>query len=232
MSRGEERPSPAAGRDRLPPWRAAALGVITLAGVLAACVVALVAVMTLERWLVPNGDAAEVGHGVALGVFVLVWGLLSLGILASAARVTLGRGATLARGDLAVAGFVLLLQGGWTWALHAWVVGIAGYVELDLVGRGTYLWPAVVVLVTIALAAVRLTRGRIAPVLVGFAALAIGAIVVETVQNGLGAIADGDVSGAGLAIGILSAAQLTVLGCWWWVGARRLVGDWRLGHAR
>ncbi len=257
MSRGEERPSPAAGQNRLPPsevadvvadeegldhlevrlaplgalapravppWRAAALGVVTLAGVVAASLVALVAVMTLERWLVPNGDAAEVGHGVALGAFVLVWGLLSLGVLAGAARVTLGRGATLARGDLAAAGLVLLLQGGWTSALHAWVVGIAGYVELDLVSRGTYLWPAVVVLVTIALAAVRLTRGRIAPVLLGFAALAIGAIFVETVQNGLGAIADGDVSGAGLAIGILSAAQLTVLGCWWWVAARRLVG--------
>lgn len=224
MSRDEGRPSPEAGRDRLPPWRAAALGVLILGGVVAASLVALVAVMTLERWLVPDGDAAEAGHGVALGAFVLVWGLFSLGVLAGEARVMLGRGATLARGDLAAAGLVLLLLGGWTWALHAWVVEIAGYVELDLVGRGTYLWPVVVVLITIALVAVRLARGRIAPVLLGFAALAIGAIFVESVQNALGAIADGDVSRTGLAIGILSAAQLTVLGCWWWVAARRLVG--------
>lgn len=225
MSTGEERMSPASAQDRLTPWRAAALGVVTIGGVVAASLVALVAVMTLERWLVPNGDAAEAGHGVALGAFVLVWGLLSLGVLAGAARVMLGPDATLARGDLAAAGLVLLLQGGWTSALHAWVVGIAGYVELDLVGRGTYLWPALVVLVTIALAAVRLARGRIAPALLGFAALAIGAMFVESVQDGLGAIADGDVSGAGLAIGILSAAQLIVLGCWWWVAARRLIGE-------
>ena len=71
---------------------------------------------------------------------------------------TLGRGATLARGDLAAAGLVLLLQGGWTWALHAWVVGIAGYVELDLDHRGTYLWPAVVVLVTIVVGSGAATR--------------------------------------------------------------------------
>ena len=80
-------------------------------------------------------------------------------------------------------------------------------------------------LVTIVLAAVPLTRGRIALGLLGLAALANGALLVETFQNGLGAIADGDVSGPGLAVGILSVAQLAVLGGWWWVTARgRLAG--------
>ncbi len=204
----------------VPPWRAAALGVVTLAGVAAASLVALVAVITLERWLTPDGVAADIGHGVALGAFVVVWGLLSLGFLGGAAQATLGRAAALGRRDLAAAGVVLLLLGGWTIGLHAWVVGETEYFEFDLVQPGTYVWPAVVVLVTIALAAVRLTRGRIALALLGFAALAIGALLVETFQNGLGAIADGDVSAAGLAVGILSAAQLAVLGRWWWVTAR------------
>lgn len=209
----------------VPPWRAAALGVLTLVGVLAASLMALVAVMSVERWLIPDGDAADPGHGVALGVFVLAWGLLSLGLLAGAARLTLGRAATLARGDLAAAGLVLLLQTGWTFALHAWLVGVAGYVELNLVRPGTYLWPAIVVLATLALAAVSLSRGRLALGLLGFAGLAAAVLLVETVRNGLGAIADGEVSGAGLAVGILSVAQLAVLGRWWWVTARgRLVG--------
>ena len=209
----------------VPPWRAAALGVVTLAGVAAASLVALAAVSTLERSLIPDGDASDIGHGVALGVFVVVWGLLSLGFLAGAARVTLGRAAGLGRRDHSTAGLVLLLQGGWTTALHAWVYGVAGPGEPDLVHLGTSVWPAVVVLVTIVLAAVRLTRGRIALGLLGFAALAIGALAVETFQNGLGAIADGDVSGPGLAVGILSVAQLAVLGGWWWMTARgRLAG--------
>lgn len=209
----------------IPPWRAAALGAATLVGVLAASLMALVAVMSVERWLIPDGDAADLGHGVALGVFVLVWGLLSLGLLAAAARLTLGRAAALARGDLASAGLVLLLQAGWTIALHAWLVGVAGYVELDLVRPGTYLWPAIVVLVTIALTAVHLSRGRIALGLLCFAGLAAAVLLVETVRNALGAVADGDVTGAGLAVGILSVAQLAVLGRWWWVTARgRLVG--------
>ena len=120
----------------IPPWRAAALGVLTVAGVAAASLVALAAVSTLERSLIPDGDAADIGHGVALGVFVVVWGLLSLGFLAGAARVTLGRAAGLGRRDLSTAGLVLLLLGGWTTALHAWVVGVVGYVEFDLVHRG------------------------------------------------------------------------------------------------
>ena len=221
---GSPRSTPSC-RPRSRPWRAAALGVVTLVGVVAASLVALVAVTSVERWLIPDGDAADLGHGVALGVFVLVWGLLSLAFLAAAARLTLGRAATLARIDLAAAGLVLLLQAGWTTALHAWVAGVAGYVELDLVRPGTYLWPAIIVLATIAMAAVRLSRGRMALGLLGFAGLAAAVLLVETFQHGLGAIADGDVSGAGLAVGIISVAQLAVLGRWWWVTARgRLAG--------
>lgn len=200
----------------VPPWRGAALGVLTLVGVGIASLLALVGVATIERWLIPNGDAADVSHGVALGGFVVVWGLLSLGLLAGATRLTLGRGSTLARGDLAIAGLVLLLLGGWTIALHAWNVGVAGYVEPDLIGRGTYLWPGIVVYLAVALAAVRLTRDRIALALLVLVALAIGALVVETLGNGLGAIADGDVSETGVAVGVLSATQLVVLGSWWW----------------
>ncbi len=209
----------------VPPWRFAALGALTLVGVLVSSVVALVAVVTLERWLIPNGDAADVSHGVALGGSMLVWGLLSLGLLAGAARVTLGCAATLGRGDLTAAGLVLLLQAGWTFALHAWVVGATGYVEFELVHPGTRLWPGVVMLVTITLAAVRLALGGTAWGLLGFAGLAIAGLIVETLQNGLGAIADGDVSQAGLAVGILSVAQLAVLGWWWWRTVRtRLAG--------
>ncbi|MEX1156831.1 MAG: hypothetical protein WED12_06640, partial [Chloroflexota bacterium] len=160
----------------------------------------------------------------ALGGFVVAWGLLSLGFLAASARVTLGRAATLGRRDFAAAGIVLLLLGGWTIGLHAWVVGVAGYVELDLIRRGTYVWPAVVVLVTIALSAIRLTRGWIALTLLGLGALAIAVLAVETLRNGLGAMADGDVSAAGIVVGILSVGQLAVLAGWWWMTARvRLV---------
>lgn len=200
----------------VPPWRGAALGVLTLVGVGISSLLALVAAVTIERWLIPNGDAADASHGVALGGFVVVWGLLSLGLLAGAARLTLGRGSTLARGDLAIAGLVLLLLGGWTVALHAWNVGVAGYVEPDLVGRGTLLWPGIVVYLMVALAAVRLTRQRIALALLVLVALAITALVVETLGNGLGALADGDVSQAGVTVGVLSVAQLAVLGSWWW----------------
>lgn len=200
----------------VPPWRGAALGVLTLVGVGILSLLALVAAVTIERWLIPNGDAADASHGVALGGFVVVWGLLSLGLLAGAARLTLGRGSTLARGDLAIAGLVLLLLGGWTVALHAWNVGVAGYVEPDLVGRGTLLWPGIVVYLMVALAAVRLTRQRIALALLVLVALAITALVVETLGNGLGALADGDVSQAGVTVGVLSVAQLAVLGSWWW----------------
>lgn len=208
-------------RDPLParammPWLATVLGVAALAGVAVAGLGALFAVVTIEHWLIPNGDAADASHGVALGVANLAWGLLSLGLLAGAARVILGRAATLGRGDVATGGVVLLLQAGWTTGLHAWIVGVAGYVELQLVQPGTYAWPLIVMLVTVALTAVRLSPGRIAAVLLGFAALAIGALLVETLQNGLGAIADGDVSAPGVAVGILSAAQMVVLGVWWW----------------
>lgn len=203
-----------------PAWRVATLGVATLAGVAAASVVSLIGAVTLERLLVPGADAADLAHGVALGTFVVAWGLLSLAILAAAARVTLGRPATLGRRDLVVASIVLLLLGGWTIGLHAWVVGVAGYVELDLIHPGTYIWPAVVVLVTIALAAMRLTRGRIALTLLGLSALAIAALALETLRNGLGAIADGNVSAPGTLVGILSVAQLAVLAGWWWATAR------------
>ena len=152
---------------------------------------------------------------------MLVWGVLTLGLLAGAARMMLGHAATLGRGDLTAAGLVLLLQAGWMVALHAWVVGVGGgYVEFDLVHPGTMLWPMIVMLVTITLTTVRLARGRTALGLLGFAGLAIAGLFVETLQNGLGAIADGDVSGAGLAVGILSIAQLAVLG-WWWRRAVR-----------
>lgn len=46
-------------------------------------------------------------------------------------------------------------------------------------------------------------------------------------QNALGALADGNVSGPGLAVGFVSVsvAQLAVLGGWWWATARgRLMG--------
>jgi hypothetical protein len=203
-----------------PAWRVATLGVATLAGVAAASIVSLFGVVTLERLLIPGADAADFAHGVALGAFVVAWGLLSLGFLAAAARVALGRPATLGRLDLAAAAIVLVMLGGWTIGLHTWVVGVAGYVELDLIGRGTYVWPAVVVLVTIALAAMRLTRGWVALALLGLAALAIAGLAVETLRNGLGAIADGNVSAPGTVVGVLSIAQLAVLAGWWWVTAR------------
>lgn len=205
---------------RPPGWRVATLGAVTLAGVVVSSFVGLFGAVTLERLLIPDTDAAALAHGVALGAFVVAWGILSLGILAAAARITLGPAATLGRRDLAVAGLVLLLLGGWMIGLHAWVVGIAGYVELDLIGRGTYVWPAVVVLVAVALAAVRLTRGRVALGLLGLAALAIAALAVETLRSALGAIADGDVSPPGIAVGVLSAAQLAALAGWWWLTAR------------
>jgi len=209
----------------VPPWRGAALGALSLLGVAAASLVALFGVTTVERTLMPQGDAVGLGHGVALGAFVLAWGAISLGVLAVAVRLMLGRAGTLGQRDLGVAALVLLLQAGWVVALHAWNVGVAGYVEPDLIGRGTFLWPVNVVCITVALTAVRLARHRVALALWVLIALAIATLVAETVSNGLGALADGEVSGAGIAVGALSAAQLLVLGWWWWVAGRGVRGD-------
>ncbi len=207
--------------EHAPPWRAAALGVVAVLGVLGASFVALLGVVSIERLLVPAGDAADLTHGVALGIAMAAWGVLSLGVLATAARRILGRGASLARRDVLVAAVLLILLAGWTTALHAWVVGVAGYVELDLIARSTYVWPLVVVIATVALVGVRFTRGAVTVGILALVALSIAAISVETIRNALGAVADGDVSGAGVAVGVLSIAQIVVLLTWFAATVRR-----------
>jgi hypothetical protein len=72
--------------EHAPPWRAAALGAVAVLGVLGASVVALLGVVSIERLLVPAGDAADLTHGVALGIAMAAWGLLSLGVLAAASE--------------------------------------------------------------------------------------------------------------------------------------------------
>lgn len=197
-----------------PQWRAAALGGVAVLGVFLTSVIALLGVVSVERLLVPAGDAADLSHGIALGVAVAAWGALSLGVLAVTARWLLGRAASLGHRDMALAAVVLVLLAGWTVGLHAWVVRVAGYVELDLISRSTYVWPLVVVLATVALAAVRFTRGRVAVGVLVLVALSIALVFVETIRNGMGAIADGDVSAAGVAVGLLSIAQIAVLLTW------------------
>ena len=64
---------------------------VALLGVFAANVVALLIVASLQRLLVPAGDAADLTHGVALGIAMAAWGVLSLSVLAAAARAILGR---------------------------------------------------------------------------------------------------------------------------------------------
>jgi len=188
--------------------------VVAVLGVFAASVVALLGVVSLEHLLLPEADAADLTHGVALGIAMAAWGVVSLGVLAAAARGILGRAVVLGRRDVVVAGVLLLLLAGWTTGLHAWVVGVAGYVELDLIARSTYVWPLVVVLATVALVGVRFTRGVVTVAVLALVALAISSISVETILNTLGAVADGDVSGAGFAVGLLSAAQIVVLALW------------------
>lgn len=200
----------------VPAWRPATLGVTALVGVAAAMLPAALAIMLVERLLLPDRDASEAAHGIALGVFVVLWGVLALAVLAVAARLTIGRGAAIARPDLALAAAVLLMQGAWVAALHAWNVGVAGRVELDLIGRGTYLWPAAVVSLVVMLAAARLTSRPVALVLTSMVAIGVAALVLQTLSNARGAIADGHVSDAGLAVGVLSALQLVLLAAWWW----------------
>jgi len=200
--------------EHAPQWRAAALGAVAVLGVLGASYIALLGVFSIERLLVPAGDAADLTHGVALGIAMAGWGVLSLGMLAAAARRILGRAASLRRRDVLVAAVLLVLLAGWTTSLHAWVVGVAGYVELDLISRSTYVWPLVVVLATVALAGARFTRGAVTVGVLALVALSISAISVETIRNALGAVADGDVSGAGVAVGLLSVVQIVVLLIW------------------
>jgi hypothetical protein len=200
--------------EQAPPWRAAALGVVAVVGVFAASIVALLGVVSLEHLLLPEADAADLTHGVALGIAVAAWGVLSLGVLAGAARAILGRAAVMKRRDVLVAGVLLVLLAGWTAGLHAWVVGVAGYVELDLIARTTYVWPLVVVLATVALAGARFTRGAVTVGVLALVALALLAITIETIRNAFGAIADGDVSGAGVVVGVISVAQIAVLAAW------------------
>lgn len=200
--------------EHAPPWRAAALGAVAVLGVFGASFIALFGVVTIERLLVPAADAADLTHGVALGIAMACWGVLSLGVLAAAARRILGRAASLGRRDVLVAAVLFVLLAGWTTSLHAWVVGVAGYVELGLIARPTYVWPLVVVLATVALVGARFTRGAVTVGVLALVGLAISAISAETIQNALGAVEDGDVSGAGLAVGLLSIAQIVVLLIW------------------
>lgn len=216
----------------IPLWRPATLGILALIGVGATMLPAALAVMLLENWLVAERDASQLPHAVALGSFVVLWGVLSLGILAAAARLTMGRGAAIARRDAVLAGVVLLLLGAWVVALHAWNVGVAGKVELDLIGRGTYAWPVVVVFVVVALATSRLTGRRVGLVLLGLAIFGISALVFEATSNVRGALADNHVSTAGLAVGMLSAAQLIVLAAWWIDAGRPASGGSLIEAAR
>jgi len=200
--------------EHAPQWHAAALGSVAVLGVFGASYIALLGVISIERLLVPAGDAADLTHGVALGIAMAGWGVLSLGALAAAARLILGRAASLGRRDVLVAAVLFVLLAGWTTSLHAWVVGVAGYVELGLIARSTYVWPLVLVLATVALVGIRFTRGTVTVAVLALVALAISAIIVETLLNAVGAVADGDVSGAGVAVGILSVAQIAVLVIW------------------
>ncbi len=197
-----------------PPWRVGALALTTLIGAGVAGLVSLLAVVSLEHVLFPQADAAELTHGIALGVSVAVGGALSLLILGVAARITVGRAARLDRRDLALAAVVFALLAAWTVALHAWVVGVAGYVELGLIHLGTRAFAGIVVLVTVALVAAPLTRARATVAVLAATTMGIGALILETISNAFGAIADGDVSAAGVAVGTLSAILILVLSAW------------------
>lgn len=202
----------------IPSWRPATLGFLAMAGVALTMVPAALVMMLIERWL--TVDAEQPAHGVALGAFVFLWGLLSLALLSTAARLTIGRAGQLARRDLALAGAVLLAQGAWVAALHAWNVGVAGKVELDLIGRGTYVWPAVVIFLVVILPAVRLVGRRLAAALLVVTGIGILLLLFETISNALGAVADGEVSAGGVAVGVLSTVLLMFLCYWWWNALR------------
>lgn len=197
-----------------PPWRIGALALTTLIGVAVAGLVSLLAVVSLEHLLFPEADASELTHGIALGLSVAVGGGLSLLILGVAARVTVGRAAQLDRRDLALAAVVFALLAAWTVALHAWVVGVAGYVEIDLVRLGTRAFSTIAVLVTVALVAAPLTRAKATVAVLAATTLGIAALLLETISNAFGAIADGEVSAAGIALGVLSAVVILLLSAW------------------
>jgi hypothetical protein len=197
-----------------PPWRIGALALTTIVGVGVAGLASLLGVVSLEHVLFPQADAADLTHGVALGLSVAVGGGLSLLLLAAAARVTVGRAARLDWRDVALAAVVFVLLAAWTVALHAWVVGVAGYVELGLISLGTRAFDGIVVLVTVALVATPLTRARATVAVLAAVTIGIGLLTLETISNAFGAIADGDVSAAGLAVGALSVILILVLAGW------------------
>lgn len=200
--------------DSVPTWRPATMSLLAVLGVALTALPAALPMMLLGRALdIPAESAA---HGLLIGAWTGLWGFLSLGVLALAARLTIGRAATIARRDLLFGAPVLVIQIAWIAALHAWNVGAAGgRVELDLIARATYFWPLVVIVLVVLLAAIRLCNRQTALILAAITALAIGFLLNETISNAFGALRDGDVAPAGLLVGALSGGQLLLLAVWW-----------------
>jgi len=212
-----------------PFWRSLALVALVFVAVAATYVPA--AVPFLGESLLPPGLRTEVVHLAAIGGWMIVWGMLSLGVVALAARFVFAIRVRVARRDVVLAAVAVLLLAGWQMALMAWLISKFGLIELDALTPFAWLWPAVV-LVSVALSAIaRVVHRDVFTVVLAFAAVSIVALALETASSIAGALEDGRVSPNGMVVGVLTVLQVAVLGSWLVVQARERMIDKRVATA-
>jgi hypothetical protein len=196
----------------IPPWQVAALGLAQLGAVIAAALV----VLPLVTWLTGllDGPLGATARPFALGAAVFVWAMLSLAALDLLAR-RVSRGALgVARRDWLFAAVLYLALAGWVVGLGLWQVSILGELAVDASGWSARPWPMAVLAASLLLSALPMTGSRLRVRLWAAAAGIWVVLIAFAAVDLLGALADGHVSAAGLAVGIDGAVQLVVLLVW------------------
>lgn len=96
----------------------------------------------------------------------------------------------------------------------AWVADRFGFWDDDVIGFTPYAWPYLSILAIglLAMASSGMGAGRSIAGLVALGAVAV--LWVLVVDNAVGALRDGEISGAGFVIGCLAVAQVGVLSIW------------------
>lgn len=175
--------------------------------------------MILGEHVLPADARTERAHLLALGGLMVVWGALSVVVIAVGARF-LGVRLSLSRRCLAFTAVIVLLLAFWNIALNAWLISKFDHIALDALSPNARLWPAVVLIsVTLSIIA-RVVHRDMFPVVLAFAAVSIVALALETASSVAGALENGQVSPTGVVVGVLTVLQVAVLGSWLVVQAR------------
>ncbi len=197
---------------QIPPWRLAGLGLVQVAVIIGAAVLVLPFVGFLTDAL--TGSLGEPARPVALGAATFVWTTASLGGLALMARLVSGGVLGVPRRDWLFALLLYLTLGAWQTGIGLWQLTELGQLEADAVGPATRIWPMLVLAASLLLAARPLASPRASRGLWMTAALVAALLALQVLSEVAGALRDGHVSPAGLAIGVVTALQLLVLGAW------------------